>query len=200
MSEYKVDVPEGQSGEWVISRFTVSAEDSKRTELSAMLSGRGYVPSGEYTKLVNRYGIMMSDTPDEIWDNLEFIHQAKGHVLVTGLGLGVVIQALLRKDGVESVTVIEKSDDVIFLVEDHYQKLASELGKEFIVLEGDCFEFDVGELPREKYDYIWHDVWQDLCSDNLEEMGILKRKYKKFVNEAKNQQCWGFYLLMRHVR
>jgi hypothetical protein len=28
-----------------------------------------------------------------------------------------------------------------------------------------------------RYDMVWHDIWDDICSDNLEGMAKLHRKY-----------------------
>src|SRR5258708_655534 len=122
--DYKVNVPEGKSGVWQVEKFTVSAEDEKLERLRAMISfsSRGrFVPAGTYTALKRNGEIIMSDTPDEIRDHYDAIYEAKGHVLINGLGLGVYLQAVLNKPEVEHVTVIELSDDVLKLVAPHYQ-------------------------------------------------------------------------------
>src|SRR3972149_6976915 len=115
--KYQVDVPEGTSGNWSVSRFTVSKESAESGRLRAFVSmSRRYVPEGTYTQLKRGDEIVMSDTPDEIQDHLNAIRRASGRCLVAGLGLGMVAHAMLRKPGVKHVTIVEKSPDVIKLV------------------------------------------------------------------------------------
>ena len=49
---YQVDVPEGVSGSWKVSRFTVSKEAAKFEAMRAIFGGSGRgVPAGTYTSL-----------------------------------------------------------------------------------------------------------------------------------------------------
>ena len=118
--EIDVDVPDGVSGEWEVKTFIVPKEDVSQI-ISMMKYGRG-VPSGTYKRLTRNNEVIMSNTPDEIRDCINFINNATGSVLVNGLGLGVLLKALLNKSDVTDITVIEKSEDVIKLVADTYLK------------------------------------------------------------------------------
>lgn len=51
-----------------------------------------------------------SDAFDNLYSQYDIAH---GKVLITGLGFGILLKALDRKDGVESITVIEKEQDII---------------------------------------------------------------------------------------
>lgn len=177
MDKYKVNIPEGCSGDWRVEHFEVTEDDEKFERLRAIISGRGrFVPAGKYIRLIHKGRLMdvlvMSDTPDEIRDHLEAIHKARGHVLVNGLGLGIVIQAMLNKPEVEKVTVIEISPDVIALVGPHYQ---THFGDRLEIIEADAFTWQPPKGVR--YDVVWHDIWNDICADNLPEMHKLHRKY-----------------------
>ena len=177
--KYKVDIPEGQSGNWHIERFEVSEEAASLERLrSAFNPGRRMpVPVGQYTRLMyeapNRMRtLVMSDTPAEISDHLEPIYRAKGQVLVNGLGLGVVVKAMLEKPEVKSLTVIEFSPDVIALVGDYY---VAQYGDRLEIVNADAFTW---QPPRGvRYTIVWHDIWNHICSDNLPEMHRLHRKY-----------------------
>jgi hypothetical protein len=174
----EINVPDGISNEWEIKTFHV-----ENKELSQMLSllkyGRG-VPGGTYKKLIRNGTCVMSNTPDEINDFRYFVQKAKGSVLVNGLGLGVLLKALLNKPEVTEITVIEKSPDVIKLVSPTY--LTDE---RVIIINDDAFTF---KPPKgKKYDAVWHDIWDDICIDNLEEMKKLHRKYGKKTNY---QESW----------
>jgi hypothetical protein len=172
----EINVPDGISGNWSVRTFTVSEDDSRFTALrSSFKGGRGYVPAGEYKELRRGNTIVMSNTPDEIRDFMGFVWKASGQILVNGLGLGVLLQALLNKEDITQITVIEKSQDVINLVAPTYLK-----DSRVVIVNADAFEYTP---PKDIfYDYIWHDIWDDICSDNLKEMERLHRKYARRTN------------------
>lgn len=145
------------------------------------MKGRGYIPEGEYTSLTCKgRGIVMSDTPDEMRDHYHAFWKAKGHVLINGLGLGMVLGAILRKPEVEHVTVIEIDPDVIDLVGPHYA-----CGR-LTIINVDAFEYVPPKGAR--FGAAWHDIWDDYCADNLPEMTRLKRRYGR---RADWQGCWS---------
>jgi len=181
----QVDVPEGVSGGWAVERFSVTPEQESFQQLRCALNPQRparIVPAGEYTRLVRNGNVVMSDTPDEIRDHLEPMGRARGLCLVNGLGLGVVVQGMLRMVDVERVTVVERSGDVIRLVAPHYQE---RYGDRVEIVHADAFAW---RPPRGvRYDVVWHDVWDDICADNLPEMARLKRRY---ASKAVWQGCW----------
>jgi len=187
---YKVQVPVGNSGEWSVERFTVSLEDEKFGRLRSVISfgSRGrYVPAGTYTKLTRRGALVMSDTPDEIGDHLEAVYRAHGNILINGLGLGIVLDLCLQKPEVQSATVIEASSDVMKLVGGFYLK---KYPLRLTILCEDAFSHSVAKGT--KYQMVWHDIWDDICTDNLPDMHRLHRKYGR-VSEW--QGSWGRELL-----
>jgi hypothetical protein len=116
--------------------------------------------------------LVMSDTPAEIRDHLSFIRKAAGHVLINGLGLGIVAEACLRKDEVTKVTVVELSEDVIALVG---PTLQARWGDRLEIVNVSAFDY---KPPKEvRYGTVWHDIWDYICSDNIEGMKKLHRKY-----------------------
>lgn len=112
-----IDVPDGTSGVWKVETYTIG--DSPREFINLLTHGR-YVPPGTYKRLLRGHTCVMSNTPDEIRDFSRILYQSKGSILVNGLGLGVFLKALLAKDAVTDITVIEKSEDVIKLVAPTY--------------------------------------------------------------------------------
>jgi len=115
LEQYKVNIPEGKSGDWEVKKFIVSEDDAKWDALRSIGRGGRYTPAGTYTSLTRNGQVIMSDTPNEIQDHLEFIRRAKGHVLINGLGLGVALKAILDKPEVEFITVIEKSPKIAII-------------------------------------------------------------------------------------
>ena len=106
----EIEVPDGIAGDWKVETFEVQDRELSQM-ISMMKTGRG-VPAGKYKALKRSGTTVMSNTPDEIRDFMRFVYKAKGSVLVNGLGLGVLLKALLNKPEVTDVTVIEKSADV----------------------------------------------------------------------------------------
>lgn len=207
LDKWKVSIPEAKSGGWRVEKFTVTAEAARWSALRAVVnhSGRG-VREGTYTRLTHCGQVVMSDTPDEIYDHMEFVGLARGRVLVHGLGLGMVAAALLRKPEVDHVTVVEVSPDVLRLVGPHVQPegpgILMEPGptevrppkKGRTVLEaprlrlvyGDAFTWE--PLPAERWDSAWHDIWTYISADNLPEMA---RLHRRFGGKVKRQASWA---------
>lgn len=182
----KVDVPEGASGKWRIERFEITEFEANIEKLRAAFNPqRPYrAPEpGMYTRLIFNGSIIMSDTPAEVRDHIAPVRRARGHVLITGLGLGLVANACLLKPEVESVTVIEIDPDVIKLVEPHYSR---KFPHKFRLHQADAFTWK--PINGERYSVVWHDIWPDISMDNLPEMTKLKRR---FARRADWQGCWS---------
>jgi spermidine synthase len=117
----------------------------------------------------------MSDTLMEKSSNVGVINNASGHVLIAGLGIGLILPAILAKKEVLSVTVIEKYKEVIDLVEPHLHSLPG--GEKLHVIESDIFTWKPAK--GKKFDTIYFDIWPNVCTDNLREMATLHRKYAR---------------------
>ena len=173
--KYKINIPEGKAGDWEVKQFTVSEDNARLGMLRSTysFSSRGRcTPTGTYTSLTHRGTTIMSDTPDEIRDHFEMIRMAKGSVLINGLGLGVVLKAVLEKPEVTDATVIELSPEVIELVGKHYQ---DKYGTRVQIINADAFTY---KSPKgRRYGAVWHDIWDSICTSNIPEMHKLHRKY-----------------------
>jgi hypothetical protein len=191
---YQVDVPEGREGAWSIKKFTVSKEEGIHDAVMSMFGGSGrHVPAGTYTGLYRGAEPIMTDTPDEIRDHRRFMRTATGNVMIAGLGLGMVLQGCARRDDVKSVTVIELSKDVIKLVEAHYK--AKPYGHKITVINADIFDWKPAKGV--KFDHAWFDIWDGLCTDNLDEMAKLNRRFARI---CPNKGSWGREFLLDRRR
>lgn len=179
MSIY-ISVPDGVSGDWSVETFEVDPMGSALSHIQAKHGLMGVTP-GQYKRLKRNSTVVMSNTPMEIRTNSWIIHCGEGDILINGLGLGMVVSALLAKDTVTSITVIEKSADVIKLVAPTYQN-----DPRFNVIQADAFEYQPPKGIR--YDYVWHDIWDDICADNLPQMHKLHRKYGR---RCDHQGSWS---------
>ena len=166
--EYRSTIPEGRSGHWRVERFTVPKVSIEGFRLA--LEGRPVRP-GQYTRLVRdgAWDPMMSDTPAEVADVLPFVRAAEGRVLMNGLGLGVALQAVLRKPEIEAVDVVEIEPDIISLVGRHFTD------RRLTIHHADAFT--IQWPPGKRWDFVWHDIWPSICSDHLAQMRRLRRRY-----------------------
>lgn len=188
-------MPTAKRGPWQITKFSVTKEQAKAHWFRSAMSGQGEraVDAGHYTKLEHEQrGVIMSDTPAEIRDHWEIYHKATGHVLINGLGLGVIAVACLKKPEVDKVTIIEIDPDVIALVGPHLKK---QFGKRVEIIQESAFDYQPPKGIR--YGAVWHDIWDAICLDNWEEYKKLHRKYGRRTDW---QGSWGRYYLKRQLR
>lgn len=187
-------VPDGESGPWKIDTFTVSKEEARFESARAIFSGNPImrVSPGTYKRLTCKgRGVVMSNTQMEVSTNYEAFRNSKGRVLINGLGLGMLLEAILSKPEVTYVRVIEKEQDVINLVAPHF---ASDPRVE--IIHADAYEY----IPAkgERFDYCWHDIWDEICYDNLGLMAKLGRRYGK--RRSDGQGFWSRDLIRSNVR
>ena len=160
----KVSLPEMSKGDWRIEHFTVD-----RPDFHSMLRGRG-VPLGEkFTRAMRKGTLVMSDTPAEMSDHSYAVHKAKGSCLLNGLGIGMVLKNILLKEDVTDIAVVEISQDLIDLISPFYDD-----ERITYICES---AFDYKPPKGKRYQMVWHDIWDYICADNLEEMAKLHRKY-----------------------
>ena len=173
----KVTLPEMGKGDWKIRKFTTD-----RIDFHSILRGRG-VPVGEtFTKLTRNGYLVMSDTPAEMRDHNHAVWMAKGSCLINGLGIGMVLKNILLKPEVIDITIVEISQDLIDLVAPFYPD------PRITFICADAFKYQPPKGKR--FQMIWHDIWDNICADNLPEMTKLKRKYGKRTDW---QGCWAEY-------
>ena len=102
----------------------------------------------------------MTLTPVDLDTCEEAISDATGKVITFGLGLGYYAYMVSRKQSVNSITVVEKSEKVIELFKeyvlphfDHPEKVR--------IINADAFEYAEHQMPEERYDYAFVDTWRD---------------------------------------
>jgi hypothetical protein len=182
--KYKVSVPEGRSGVWEVSRFTLKEDDPElkiHNLREAMNPGRGFrvIPPGTYTRLTcDGRGVVMSDTPAEVYEHSSVLYKLEQSteaqtVLINGLGLGLTLQTALKQSNIQAIDVVEISSDVLSLVAPHY----SDPRVTFYLDDAYTIKWPAGK----KWDIAWFDIWDDICTDNLEGMSKLHRRYGKRV-------------------
>lgn len=156
-----------------VQRFTVNKDYAKFFNIRNY--GRDAIKEGDYVKLYVGNELMMSDTPMERTTNSEFVRKANGRVLIAGLGVGLIVNAILEKTEVTEVIVVEKYDDVISIVAPKFNNNTLK------IIHSDIFDYK--PLKSEKFDTIYFDIWPDICTDNLEQIKLLHNRFKNKLNK-----------------
>jgi hypothetical protein len=154
---------EGESGPWRLERHT-----------HVNITFRDPTPSGTYTGLLRHGQVWMSDVPDEKRDHYPALHAARkfgGRCLVNGLGLGMVVKAMLDLPNVTHVDVVELDPDVITLAGPAFDRYGSRV----TIHQDDVLTRRWP--PRIRWTVVWHDIWPSICEDNLPDMQRLHRSY-----------------------
>lgn len=190
LASMKADsVPAGWSDLW----FIVKADITKPTP-NVRHGKPVLVPPGKYTFLYRLTDatlycdppgeVVMEDTPFELQTHLGFVMQARGRVLVTGLGLGCVVRGLLANPAVARVTCIENSKDVLKLVAPHMWQDRLE------IIEADALEWTAKN--KERFDCAWHDLWTDRGSGEPHLDIWHASLLANCRNTVKQQGAWAF--------
>jgi len=174
----------GEKGIAKIDHFVVSEEESRRTSC-----GRydDYVPEGHYARLWVKSQLMMTDTPYEWRTNKEAVYRAHGDVLIAGLGIGMILVPILQKPEVRVVWVVERSLDVIELVENQIRCAFPDFSPKLIVVPDDIFTWR--PVRGFLFNTIYFDIWDATCGDNVAEMSKLKRGFARKL-DRKDLNCW----------
>jgi hypothetical protein len=187
-----VDVPAGDVRGLRVERFTV--DSTSPGHLREVLRGRGTRP-GTYTRLLAGHRLWMTDTDAERQDHMpaarRIAQTGTRRVLINGLGLGMVLRVALAMDHVEHVDVVEIDDRVIELVGAHYTD------PRLTLHHADAYDQARRWPAGSRWDVVWHDIWPDLCTDNLDGMARLHRSYGR---RAGWQGSWGKTLLEGKAR
>lgn len=166
-------------GDFAIEHFEVSEHD-----LYARLHG---IESRVYVKLTQNGNVVMSDTQMEKETNADFVRSAHGDVLIGGLGIGLIVLAIQDKEAVNTITILEKNEEVIELVKNQLP-----LNEKVQIVNADAFTYK----PKMKYNTIYMDIWNYINEDVYhEEMKPLIAKYRRSLvskTEDPNRyiDCW----------
>ncbi len=180
MTRIEVNIPEGISGNYIIRHYTRETE-SRDWQMYLNMKDEPY---DNHTVLIKDGCKMpiMQDSQAEynehqwLWDNVT------GDVLIGGLGIGMIHQALIDNPNVTSVTVIELEQDVVDLVWEHCAKDDS-----FTLIVAD---FETWNPPENSsFDTVWGDTW-------LVDNPLTMKDYRTLIRDRYSQYTtnvgfWG---------
>ena len=174
-----VRIPEVKKGRWELRRESYPAY---RGVIAADIIFDGLLeipPLGFFTERFEFPAVLedgnewMTLTPVDLDTSDEAIEHAHGKVVTFGLGLGYYTYMVSCKDEVESITVVEKSEDVIALFRGYILPQFSHPEKVRIV-NADAFEYAEHTMPSEEFDVAFVDTWRD-ASDGAPMYERMKR-------------------------
>jgi hypothetical protein len=168
-------LPEGKSGDWQVKRLAV--EGDLQQWLREFDVRSGFTPPGLYSVLYCGDECWMTDQPRELLDSQRFCEDARGRILITGLGIGAVPAWLALRHRVERIDIVEREADVIRLVWPHLRQRSSKLH----LHHADALQWQ----PNGQWDWAWHDIWPTYPT--AEQQQALANRYAPFVTE---QRCW----------
>lgn len=170
-------IPEGEHGVVKVVHDT----PDEFTRLRARWDGMPLYAQ-KYTRLFIDGELWMTDAEFECSTNRDFVHRASGDVLIAGLGIGLIVQPLLEKQQVRSITVLERSADVIALIGPLYQN------PKLTIVHADVKEW---QPPKKAYDFIYFDIWSNVPNeDNKPEIRALRKRYRSSLKKGGRSFAW----------
>lgn len=155
--------------------FSVSSiVDDENRELNDWMRLRAMDEPYQATFLWQDNEVWMLDAPSEMNTIEPYAKKAKGKVLTFGLGIGFYVYMALLNDDVESVTIVERSPEVIQLF-NTVLKSQFPQNKEIVIIQGDAFDY-FNEDTLNRYDSVFVDIWQS-NKDGLEMIERLLEQY-----------------------
>lgn len=126
--------------------------------------------TGDYCELLE--GIFTWMTNDR-QDQQLAIDNCEGKILIGGLGLGVVVEALNEKDNITKMVVVEKSPEVIKLV---WKYLKVNKAR---IIQADIFDYL--KTTNERFDCVYLDVHRHPLKDTSEIERLVSRVTDKIL-------------------
>jgi len=186
-----LNIPEGRSGKFTIEHKTIEPG----TEMDVVSMRTALFTRQRPVKVIfevpARFHFLkesgrtwMSDVPVEQYSHQPVVDTLEGNVLIGGLGLGYIVKKLAMKDSVTSITVVEKSTNVITLVWKHL-----DVEPKAKIVHMDLFKFL--KKNTDKFDYAFYDIWSGDGEAVLKEYVLpLRELTEPFVKSEKRILCW----------
>ena len=189
-------LPEAKSNRIHLSHFEID-RDQQHDMLIAAMRGDEYAMTRtdrKYTRLIvnvaepgkaAKWKLMMTDTDMERVTNERFVKAAHGDVLIAGLGIGMVVHALLAPRPadreIKSITVVEKYQAVIDAVR-------ASLPADVRII---CADIDTMVAPPSwLFDTIYFDIWPNRSSENIPHINALHKRGRKWLRNGGWMSSW----------
>ncbi len=162
-----IKIPEVKNGRWELRLESYPPYRGVICDDMMLLDGYREIPPLGFFEEKFAFPAVLEDgnewmtlTPVDLDTCDAAVSRARGRVVTFGLGLGYYAYMCSRKPEVDSVTVVERSEDVISLFRtyilpqfDHPEKVE--------IICADAFEYAEYTMPGENFDLAFVDTWRD---------------------------------------
>jgi SAM-dependent methyltransferase len=144
--------------------------------------------------ILNPPRALMSDNAEELMTMYSTAKEARGEVLVGGLGLGIFPQMALYLDRpVDSFTIVDNSPYVIEITTRAWLDRLDGDTRDKIDIIGQSFE-DYIKTTDKKFDTIFVDLWEDSDPRFLPYINLLVERIKPLCKEGGRIYIWAYAL------
>lgn len=148
--------------------------------LSSLTIGKEYVFL--FDKSIGK--TMMSNHEFETLTNQKFLDNAKGDILIFGLGIGLIVFPLLNENDVNSITIVEIDSG---LIDEVFPIIIKNDPKSKVnVYLSNAFEFETDMM----FDTIYFDIWSDINQQSFSEMKFLSERFIKNLKPGGWMDSW----------
>ncbi|MBQ3482571.1 MAG: hypothetical protein IJA78_00155 [Clostridia bacterium] len=161
-----IRIPSAHSGKWQLKTETLHPFEAFVCNDFLVTPDRRMIPQIGFFKEAYPFPAVLESgrewmtlQPNEMVTTKPAIQKAHGRVLTFGLGLGYFAYHAAEKENVESVTVVDVSEDVIDLFRTHILPQFPHREKVQLI-KADAFEFADTRMAG-NFDFVFADIWHD---------------------------------------
>ena len=181
--------PEGKCGKWTFENMRCKAyqafvyDDPKCLTDGRIIPQIGFFDTDYlYPAVLENGREWMTLLPNETNTTKPALEASCGKVLTFGLGLGYFAYMASLKDTVSSVTVVERSPEVIELFKEFILPQFPDPGK-IKIIESDAFDYARDHMAEGRFDTVFTDLWHD-PADGCE-LYLRMKEYEYLLPNAK---------------
>ena len=161
-------------------RFTVVDQDGQAMSPDSAIAAAIFPPKA-----------WMSDSGEERCMMFAAAKQAKGHVLVGGLGLGLYPQFVLAlNNSIQSITIVERNPQIIHLMTEGWLQRKPEHQEVVTIWQGTIEDYL--STTQQVFDTIYLDTWEDADPRLLSHVNHLVTLALPRCSPIGTVQCWGY--------
>lgn len=163
-----------QCGPWKLDHKVIpegslmQGYDPSRVSFNLIRDAGGPIPTLQHRR-AGQWELWMSVTDMEVGTMSDQVMEARGRVLVGGLGLALFPALLEVNDRVTDVTVVEIDPDVITMMEPYTDLLGVEVVNDDLMKYAEC------RAARESFDYCYVDIWLHVLDSYRNEPRVAHR-------------------------
>ena len=157
-------------------------QDDKNKELNDYMILRAYKQDTDMMFLKQGKQEWMMTSISEFRTNDPYAKKAHGNIVTFGLGIGYFVYMASLNENVKSITVIEKSKEVIELFNQIKDQFPN---KDINIINGDAFDY-FNEQYLKQFDYIYVDIYQN----NIDGRNMIEKLLEQYLPPYDKCNFW----------